>query len=486
VKGDPFPSNRRHFLFSTLAAPVLASLAGTRQSALPDQVGVIGAGLAGLRAADVLRRAGQRVVVLEARGSPGGRVRTVRAFFNDGLYAEAGPIRISGTHQRMLQLVREYGLVLSPFGSANGSSLAGAHGLAVRSPDDLAKLGAALDLRSDEAGSSPGSLVQRYAGDLTDLTNLTTPAESYARWQPYDRMTWPTWLRSRGASPGAVTLMTLGGDSSRLSALYVLRQLALLGKSNQFYKIQGGMDLLPLAIARSLGASVRYHAAVMRLEHTSRAVRVHYQEHGMAKSLSLGRVIIAVPFSALRRIDVRPSWPAGRAAAIASLPYFPAVRFLLQAKSRFWELSGLNGSARTDEPVEIWDCTYDLPSDRGVLGATSGGAIGDRLGAMSEPDALRFGVDLVGRTFSRIHSQFEKGTAIRWAQEPWSRGAFAVFHPGQMTSIMPTIAQPQGRLHFAGEHTSPWMGWMEGALESGERAAREVLAAEAGAAVPQR
>ena len=63
----------------------------------------------------------------------------------------------------------------------------------------------------------------------------------------------------------------------------------------------------------------------------------------------------------------------------------------------------------------------------------------------------------------------------RWVRDPWSRGAFAVFHPGQMTTMMPDIARPEGRVHFAGEHTSSWMGWMQGALESGERAAREVL-----------
>ena len=173
-----------------------------------------------------------------------------------------------------------------------------------------------------------------------------------------------------------------------------------------------------------------------------------------------------------------------KSAAIAALPYFPATRFLLQSRSRFWEASGLSGSARTDQPAEIWDCTYDLPADRGVLGATVGGEMGQRVRSLSPPETVRFGVDVVARTFGGLATQFEKGTAIRWAQDPWSRGAFAVFYPGQMTSIMPILATPEGRLHFAGEHTSSWMGWMEGALESGDRAAREVLAASrsAGAA----
>ena len=88
----------------------------------------------------------------------------------------------------------------------------------------------------------------------------------------------------------------------------------------------------------------------------------------------------------------------------------------------------------------------------------------------------QLGTDLVARTLPAIRSQFEKGSVYRWALDPWARGAFAVFRPGQMTTLMPRLSRPEGDIHFAGEHTSPWMGWMEGALESGERAAREVLA----------
>jgi monoamine oxidase len=93
-------------------------------------------------------------------------------------------------------------------------------------------------------------------------------------------------------------------------------------------------------------------------------------------------------------------------------------------------------------------------------------------------------VDLVADAFPRIRSEFEKGVVHRWSADPWTRGAFAVYRPGQMTTLMPALASAEGGLHFAGEHTSIWTGWMEGALESGERAAREVLTA-AGRAWPE-
>ena len=94
---------------------------------------------------------------------------------------------------------------------------------------------------------------------------------------------------------------------------------------------------------------------------------------------------------------------------------------------------------------------------------------------MSEAQGLAFGVDLVAEAFPGIRSAFEKGVVHQWALDRWSRGAFVAFAPGQMTALTPEIARSEDRLHFAGEHTSSWMGWMEGALDSGERAAREIL-----------
>jgi monoamine oxidase len=471
-----------------MAALAAGPLVGRRSFELPEQrrggdstepVVVVGAGLAGLRAAALLRKAGRPVVVLEARGYPGGRVHTVRVPFDEGLYGEAGPIRIPGTHQTVLQLVREHALELVPFESTTGSSVITVGRVTARIPEELKKAAATLSLKPDEVGLTQGALLQRYVGDLpADFRERTPAAASYAKWRSYDAVTWPEWLRSRGASAGAITLMTLGGDSRELSALYVLRQFALLQNTSQFYKIQGGMDGLPRAMAKSLGAAVRYNAAVVRMDQGAGPVRVDYVENARAKSIRASRVILAIPFSTLRQIEIRPPFSSQKARAIAELPYFPATRFLLQSRSPFWQTSGLSGAARTDQPAEIWDCTYDVPGDRGILGATVGGELGRAVTGMSREQAVEFGTALVARTFPKLRTMFEKGIVYRWARDPWSRGAFAVFHPRQMTSMMPDISRPEGRVHFAGEHTSSWMGWMEGAIQSGERAAGEILAGQ--------
>jgi monoamine oxidase len=442
---------------------------------------VIGAGLAGLRAAAVLRKAGRSVIVLEASGAAGGRVRTIRTPFSEGLYAEAGPIRIAGMQQTVLQLVRDHGLSLVPFGMSTGASVITVRGVTARLPEGLEEATNKLTLKPDEAGLGQGALLQKYVRDLpSDIGEPKPTSASYARWERYDRVTWPEWLKSRGASADAVTLMTLGGESKELSALYVLRQFALLQSTDQFFKIEGGMDRLPRAMAAALGSVVRYHAPVVRIDLTAASPRVDYVQGGRTTSVTASRVVCAIPCSTLRQIEVKPAFSTAKTRAIEGLPYFPATRILLQSRDRFWEEKGLSGSARTDQPAEIWDCTYDLPATRGILGATVGGAIGAAMSGMSWDQAVKMGTDLVAKTFPDLRASFEKGSVYRWALDPWARGAFAVFHPGQMTAMMPEIARPEGRVHFAGEHTSSWMGWMEGALESGERAAREILAEQVG------
>jgi monoamine oxidase len=281
--------------------------------------------------------------------------------------------------------------------------------------------------------------------------------------------------------------MTVGGDATDLSALYVLRQFAMLRRSTQRYKIQGGMDLLPRAMASALGDVVRYNAPVVRVTRELSAARgggpsaglrfrVEYRANARVESLTASRIIFAIPFTTLRDIEIRPRLSKPKEQAIAQLSYYAGTRFLLQSRSRFWRSAELSGSARTDRGTEVWDSTFDqTTSNRGILGASVGGRVGRTVLDMTTGDSLAFGVGLVADAFPAIRAQFEKGFVQRWALDPWSRGAFPVFKPGEMSTLMPTIARPENGIHFAGEHTSSWTGWMEGALQSGERAAREVL-----------
>jgi monoamine oxidase len=471
--------NRRRFLQQSARAVQFAAFAlrGSAQAIIGNPTVIVGAGLAGMRAADLLRKAGLPVVVLEAQGRPGGRVLTVRAPFDEGMYAEAGAIRIAGAHRAVLRAVRRYRLALTPF-EPSGSAVTAIDKRAATTLNDQRAW--TLDLKPNERGLTPSALFEHYVGQLpAELSDPAAPASALTRWQAFDRMTWPDWLASRGASRDAVKVMTAGADSTQVSALYVLRQYALLRTSTQRYKILGGMDRLPTAMATSLGDIIRFNAPVVRVEKRPSGFRVDYREGPMVRSTIAARVVFTVPAGPMRQIDVRPGLSAGKRQAFDRLAYYPGVRFMLQTKRRFWQAAGLSGSARTDRATETWDAAFDLPATRGILGATTGGnEVERRLEGMTTEASMAFGVDLVADAFPAIRSEFEKGAVYRWSTDPWARGAFALYRPGQMTELLPQLTASEDGMHFAGEHTSPWTGWMEGALESGERAAREVLAAE--------
>lgn len=474
-------SSRRHFLTSTAVAVAALTTRAIwspplRAQALSSEtVIVVGAGLAGLAAAHRLRAGGKRVIVLEARAVPGGRVRTVRAPFDDGLYGEAGAARISEAHTMTLARAGELGLTLVPFAETAGAALLVLQGKRYRAGDSAGLGGAPLDLHPHERGLTPAALLHRYADDAIAEVGAADPGTTaHARWQSYDRQTWPQWLHARGASEDAVALMTLGGDPKDLSALYVLRQIAL-HSGHGYHAIRGGMDLLPKRLAEQLGDSVKYNVAVIGIDHGPGSVDVSYNENGRAGTLTGDRLVLAVPFSALRDIDIRTSFSADKMEAIESLSYYPATRFLFQTPDRPWRAAGLSGAARTDYALETWDAGAGQDGTPGMLSATVGGRMDTALAPLDGNGRVRAGRKMLAQAFPEAEAAIERTVTVRWGDERWARGAFAAFHPGQLTGSMATIARREGRVHFAGEHTSLWPGWMEGALRSGERVADEIL-----------
>jgi monoamine oxidase len=158
------------------------------------------------------------------------------------------------------------------------------------------------------------------------------------------------------------------------------------------------------------------------------------------------------------------------------LPYLSASKIFLQSKKRFWREEGLSGFATTDLPIgQIWDMTYGQPGTRGILQAFPISVYSRRVSAMSEHDRIEGALEHVEAVFPGMRAQFEVGVTKCWDEDEWARGASAYYKPGQFSSVLPHVGRPEGRIHFAGEHTSVWIdGWMQGALESGNRVAKEV------------
>ena len=489
-RDDVSQINRRDFLKTAGVAGAALALPGTPSGAAraaaqtranqttakgkKKKVIVVGAGLAGLVATYELDRAGHDVTLLEAQLRPGGRVLTWRQEFSDGLYAEAGAARILNTHELTLRYARECKLDLAPYSPANGNFVNQMGGLDAAAPAGGHVHWPVALTAAEERMGRIGMWMHYAEREAKQLGNPAAPGWSPESFADLDTITFAQFLRRRGASAGAVRVMLLGMDYGNVSALRVLTEMAANGAVTAQYKIAGGMDLLPRALAERLSARIQYGAAVQTIEHDKKGVRAGYLQGNLLRTLAVDYLICTIPFPALRRVQFTPLLSDYKQTAVANTSYMPAALAIGQERRRYWLSSGDNGFARSDWPIEVSSPTFDQPGQRGLLTAMLTGDLARRVSGLPEDRRITTVLNEVETIFPGARENFEGAVTKSWDDDFWARGAWQWFHTGQMTAYGPYMATPEGRVHFAGEHTSPWAGWMEGAVQSGVRAAKEV------------
>lgn len=441
---------------------------------------IIGAGLAGLSAAYELTEAGHDVTILEARSRPGGRVHTLRDPFAEGVYAEAGATRIPNHHHFTLKYVKLFSLPLELFEPRNLRSVYHVRGKRIEATPE-GKIDWPHGLTAEERALGLNGLRQKVTGSmLSEIGDVTDPKwPSSELLKKYDHMNRSDFWRSRGASSEAIALLSLGGIDDRVetwSTLFMLRNQALNRERKEYYKITGGNDLLPRAFALRLSEKVHYNAQVVRIEHNTEQVRVIFDREGQHHALTGNYLICAVPFSVQRNIEASPALSTEKQRAIEQLSYLSGSKIFLQTRKRFWLEGGLSGFATTDLPIrEVWDLTHNQPGTRGMLQAYPISLHSRLVTGMTETERIEFALRQVEKIFPGIREHFESGVTKCWDEDQWARGVSSYYKPGEFSSLLPYVARPEGRIYFAGEHTSIWIdGWMQGALESGNRVAREV------------
>jgi monoamine oxidase len=480
---------RRDFLSNALLAGAALSLrpnfAFTNQlkrSGSAKKIIVIGAGLAGLSAAYELTQAGHDVTVLEAQLRPGGRVCTLRAPFSDGLYAEVGAMHIPETHNLTLHYAQLFNIPLDlepPFTTASLSYVRGKR-IIVR---DETKVEWPFDLSEEDKKLDMAGLLDKYETPKAyeEIGDPAASGWSVAALKKYDDVSYRDFLKRNGASDDAFTLATFGWDHlwgeglETVSALTVLRDNASYLKSRHDFKVHGGNDLLPKAFAEHLKERIHYGAPVDRIEQNDREVRVFFRSGGTRNSMTADRIVCAIPFSVLRTLEISPPFSPDKRKAVNQLPYFSGARISIQCRRKFWTDEGLNGSVFTDNPLGwVFDATVTQPGPRGILQCYAGGSNARSIMVLSEEKRVSFVKNEMSRFYPAIGEYFEGGVSKCWEEDPWERGASSWYKPGQMAELWPHVAHPEGRIHFAGDHTSPYIRWMQGALHSGNRAASEI------------
>ena len=485
----PIPVDRREFLkFGLLAASAHLFPLFTRSStpqALPKTVSpkkvlIVGAGLAGLVSGYQLTQAGHDVTILEAQLRPGGRVQTLRDPFSDGLYTEAGAARIPDNHDLTLHYVKHFNLNLVPFFPNKLSMVYLIGGKRIKTPSwadvDLSQMPLSLTEEERRLGM-PGLLKKYLSGPLNESGDPRTPGWPGASLKKYDTVTMAEFLREQGASHGAIELLEYryaSAEDDPVSLLWYLRDTWYSLSETTRFKIDGGNDKLPKAFAERLQGKIHYGSPVVRIEQDARGVRAIAIRSGMRQTFEGDRLICAIPFPPLRQVDISPAFSEQRQKAIAELRYDPVTRVILQCRSRFWEKDGCNGFGVSDLPQEIFHTTYDQPGTRGLLASYMLVGVGQHAAAMDPESRTSFAAHEMEKVHPGLLDNLEGSYAKVWPADRWAGGAGTETAPGQITSLCVGLELPEGRVHFAGEHISSYPYWMQGALQSGLRAAKQV------------
>jgi monoamine oxidase len=434
---------------------------------------VLGAGLAGLAAAYELSEAGHDVTILEAQLRPGGRVFTLREPFSDGLFAEAGAGRIPANHAVTRHYVSLLGLTLDPFLPREGRRVALFGGRRIPFADlaELDRAGLPAGLSAAERAVGLAHLEERYLGEamkgVGDFESADWPVSPALA--KLDEVTVAELLRSRGASPAAIAFVTVGFEE--VSALDFVRDEVSFTQAME--KIRGGNDQLPRGLARRLAERIHYGTAVREIRQDERGVSVTAERGGERVTFEGDRAICALPFPPLRKVAGTERFSAAKRAAIDQLLYGSVTRVSVQCAQRFWTEAGLNGFGLLDQPMEVWSPTHDQPGPRGILQAYTFERLSRKVAALDADGRVRWAVGVLDQVHPGVRARFEGASVKCWEEDPWAGGAYALPGIGQVTGFS-AAARPEGRVHFAGEHLSAYPGWMQGALVSARRAAREV------------
>ena len=359
-----------------------------------EKIIIVGAGLSGLVAGAELKKAGHEVIILEARSTCGGRIRTIREPFADGLHAEAGASRIHEDHHLVQQYAKQYGLNLVPFYPTDQNDLLDVSGNYVRFKEIKAK-----DYQHYN---------KRYRDNI------------------FERMHHPV------------------------------------------LKIAGGMDRLPRAIAATLKEEIYYGAPVVKIEQDAEKVRAYYQQADEQSFVEVDRLICTLPTSVLKFIEISPALPEEKSQAIFQMPYYSTCRILFQTRKRFWERQGLNGFG-IYENGELWHPTFDQKGPRGILAYYPGQYA---IRGISKTERLDYARKVLGNFFPEVDKYVEGHYSKFWDEDQYAKGAVSV--PEMIGKAIDSLSEVEGRIHFAGEHLSASPRWMEGAIESGLRVAKEV------------
>jgi monoamine oxidase len=488
-------SNRREFLRASGIAVAAASLPAWAGQAAPKtapRIAIVGGGIAGLTAALTLQDASIAATIYEASARAGGRMHSDTTTWQNGQVTERCGELIDPAHDTILDLAKRFKIPVVDVSRAEPP----------QSTETYYFFGQRYP--RDQAIEDFKPVYQAVKQDLNAAGYPTLYSSATRAAETLDHMSLFDWINQRvpGGHESAMGQLIdiaysleYGGETTQQSSLNLIYLLGyqpvhVFERSAEQYHMTGGNESLPRAIAAALPAgSIRLNTeltAIARKE--DRTYTLSFRSAGQSSTVIADRVILALPFSVLRRLDFSAAgFNAVKTTAIQELGYGTNAKLHTQFRTRLWNRSGPwgigNGSSFADTGYQhTWDVTRAQSGDTGILVDYTGGRVGAEFtGNLDDPETIQN----YARKFLRQLEPAFPGIAAEWnglatldvpARVPTLLGSYAYWKPGQYTRFAGAERERSGNCHFAGEHCSiDFQGYMEGGAQEGVRAANEIL-----------
>ncbi len=465
------------------AFPVIGAGCASPTAATAPRVGVVGAGLAGLHAGYRLDRAGVAVSIYEAWNRVGGRTFTARGMLDGGQLCELGGELVDSGHATMRALAGELGLTL----------------------DDLAEPASirAETFYFEGSVRTEAEVIAAFETVAPAIATALAAAEAdEAEYARLDAISLRDFLAAvPGASPLARALLDVAyvgeygretDEQSCLNLVYLIDSettdpFHVFGDSDERYHLHEGSQSVADALAAALDGHIEIERRLVAIRRDGARVRLVLDRGGASIEETFDHVIVTVPFTTLRDVEIDAELLAeDKREIIDALQYGQNTKLMMQTTSRVWRDAHMAGGAGfADNGAQtFWDSSRGQSGALGILTHFAGGAGSLALGAGTpEMQAMRV-LPLADAIFPGAEAAWN-GRALRmhWPEAPFHRGSYACYAPGQW-AYYGVEGRREGNVHFAGEHTSlDFQGYMEGAVETGARAAMDVLV-DLGLALP--
>ena len=470
------------------AAAAASRFAPAARAADSPRIVVVGAGLAGLSCAYRLKQAGYAAQVYEASDRIGGRCWTIRGAFAEAQIAEHGGELIDQGHTAIRQLAQHLGLKLDNLLSAerNGTEpfyyFDGEPYSYADATDDLKQIW--QQIHADVSAASYPTLYNLSTERGRELDNMSVAEyiDTYV----------PGGLSSKlGQLLDIAYNIEYGGETSEqssLNMLYLLAysgqgQLRIFGPSNEKYHVVGGNDQITARMSDSLRGQITLGSELVAIRRNKGTWELSFRQGGMTRSVTADRVVMAIPFSILRSsVDISGAgFSTRKLTAIREQGMGTNSKLHLQFTSRHWEALGCNGDSVADTGYQnTWDVTRAQRGSPGILVDYTGGNVGASFGSGSPSSRAREFLGQLEPVLPGITARWNgRATIDYWPGYRWTKGSYSYWKVGQYQAFAGVEREIEGgSCHFAGEHTSvDFQGYLNGAVETGERAAAEITAA---------